>query len=76
LKNLRKAFYLLDDDKDGIIKYDISRLSGSINNNINSPENEGDTVILNIDQFIEIMIRKIISHREKYPGKISYESGN
>jgi len=77
-----RAFNLLDDDHDGIIKYDISRLSEPSpsspimgNRSLSHPfkASDNDTIILNIDQFMEIMIRKIISHREKY-GKIKFES--
>ena len=75
IKNLQKAFYLLDDDKDGIIKYDISRLSEPISQFENPDYDSSDTIILNFDQFIEIMVRKIINHRKRFDGKIVFESG-
>ncbi len=75
IQNLQKAFYLLDDDKDGIIKYDISRLSEPISQFENPEYDSSDTIILNFDQFVEIMVRKIINHRKRFEGKISFESG-
>jgi len=76
IKNLQKAFYLLDDDKDGIIKYDISRLSEPISQFENPEYDSSDTIILNFEQFIEIMVRKVINHRKRFEGKIIFECGN
>jgi hypothetical protein len=66
---------LLDDDRDGIIKYDISRLSEPISQFENPEYDSSDTIILNFDQFIEIMVRKIINHKKRFEGKIVFESG-
>jgi Ca2+-binding EF-hand superfamily protein len=86
LINLRKAFNLLDKNNKGYIKYDINKIYESnfeIKFNFRIVEKydnlvrDQDTVIINFDQFMEIMSNNIIINRNKFgTDKIQFESGN
>ena len=88
LKNLKKAFILLDKENTGVISYDVKKLSECnyflyFNwvvdnlNNLQIPDSGNeDQVFLNFDQFIEIMTNNIIKNRETFGrDKIVFESG-
>lgn len=88
LKNLKKAFILLDKENTGVISYDVKKLSECnyflyFNwvvdnlNNLQMPDSGNeDQVFLNFDQFIEIMTNNIIKNRETFGrDKIVFESG-
>jgi len=69
VRNIKKAFNLLDTEKIGLIKYEKVKIE-----DVSKYQMEGDFVILNLDQFMEIMIEKILFHRKKYKDKILFES--
>lgn len=74
LINLKKAFISLDEDSDGLIEYDIKKITEL--NKYDLPVSEGNKkVIINEKQFMNIMIDNIINNRKKF-GKesTSYES--
>ncbi len=79
--NLKKAFELLDEDKDGKILYDVKKIS-KIKKKKNEEEIErlkkssiNDNILLNFDQFMNLMTENIIYNRQKF-GKeaVIYES--
>ena len=74
LKNLKKAFISLDEDSDGLIEYDVKKITELNKYNL-SDSDENKKVIINENQFMEIMIDNIINNRKKF-GKEStkYES--
>jgi Ca2+-binding EF-hand superfamily protein len=81
LMNLKKAFELLDEDKDGKILYDVKKIS-KIKKKRNEEEIEklkkssiNDNILLNFDQFMNLMTENIIYNRQKF-GKeaVIYES--
>jgi Ca2+-binding EF-hand superfamily protein len=81
LMNLKKAFELLDEDKDGKILYDVKKIS-KIKKKKNEEEIErlkkssiNDNILLNFDQFMNLMTENIIYNRQKF-GKeaVIYES--
>ena len=74
LINLKKAFMSLDDDSDGVIEYDVHKITEL--NIFDLPISEGNKKVkINENQFMNIMIDNIISNRKKF-GKEStiYES--
>ena len=74
LINLKKAFMSLDDDSDGLIEYDVNKITEL--NKFDLPISEGNKKVkINENQFMNIMIDNIISNRKKF-GKEStiYES--
>ena len=81
LMNLKKAFELLDEDKDGKILYDVKKIS-KIKKKKNEEEIErlknsamNDNILINFDQFMNLMTDNIIYNRQKF-GKeaVIYES--
>ena len=81
LMNLKKAFELLDEDNDGKILYDVKKIS-KIKKKKNEEEIErlkkssiNDNILLNFDQFMNLMTENIIYNRQKF-GKeaVIYES--
>lgn len=79
--NLKKAFELLDEDKDGKILYDVKKIS-KIKKKKNEEEIErlknssmNDNILINFDQFMNLMTDNIIYNRQKF-GKeaVIYES--
>ena len=79
--NLKKAFELLDEDKDGKILYDVKKIS-KIKKKKNEEEIErlknssmNDNILINFDQFMNLMTENIIYNRQKF-GKeaVIYES--
>jgi Ca2+-binding EF-hand superfamily protein len=81
LMNLKKAFELLDEDKDGKILYDVKKIS-KIKKKKNEEEIErlknsamNDNILINFDQFMNLMTENIIYNRQKF-GKeaVIYES--
>ena len=74
LKNLKKAFISLDEDSDGLIEYDTKKITELNKYNIPASD-ENKKVIINENQFMNIMIDNIINNRKKF-GKEStkYES--
>ena len=81
LMNLKKAFELLDEDKDGKILYDVKKIS-KIKKKRNEEEIErlkkssiNDNILINFDQFMNLMTDNIIYNRQKF-GKeaVIYES--
>jgi Ca2+-binding EF-hand superfamily protein len=81
LRNLKKAFELLDKDKTGVIRYDIKKIPESMSN-LNLVEKfqgdidkENDEAILNLEQFLDIMTYNIHNFRQKYSDKVVFESG-
>ena len=81
LMNLKKAFELLDEDKDGKILYDVKKIS-KIKKKKKEEEIErlkkssiNDNILLNFDQFMNLMTENIIYNRQKF-GKeaVIYES--
>jgi len=81
LMNLKKAFELLDEDKDGKILYDVKKIL-KIKKKRNEEEIEklkkssiNDNILLNFDQFMNLMTENIIYNRQKF-GKeaVIYES--
>jgi Ca2+-binding EF-hand superfamily protein len=81
LRNLKKAFELLDKDKSGVIRYDIKKIPESkfVNNKVEKftgeIDNENDEAILNLEQFIDIMTYNILNFRKKYSDRVVFESG-
>jgi Ca2+-binding EF-hand superfamily protein len=86
LINLRKAFNLLDKEKTGLISYDIKKIleSKKLFKNIilqivqqyNNIVVDNGNVVINFDQFMEIMTNNILNNRSKYGSdKIVFESG-
>ena len=74
LVNLRNAFNHLDTNKDGLIEYDIRKL-GDINKFDLPVEEPNGKTILNLKQFMEIMVDNILQNRKKFGNEaISYES--
>ena len=74
LINLKKAFISLDLDSDGFIEYDVNKITEL--NKYDLPVSEGNKkIIINENQFMNIMIDNIIENRKKF-GKesTSYES--
>ena len=74
LINLKKAFMSLDDDSDGLIEYDVNKITEL--NKFDLPISEGNKKVkINENQFMNIMIDNIINNRKKF-GKEStiYES--
>ena len=72
LMNLKKAFELLDEDKDGKILYDVKKIS-KIKKKRNEEEIEklkkssiNDNILLNFDQFMNLMTENIIYNRQKF----------
>ena len=74
LKNLKKAFLSLDEDSDGLIEYDTKKITELNKYNLSALD-ENKKVIINENQFMNIMIDNIINNRKKF-GKEStrYES--
>ena len=74
LINLKKAFLSLDEDSDGLIQYDVNKITEL--NKYDLPIMEGNKkVTINENQFMNIMIDNIISNRKKFGGEsTSYES--
>ena len=74
LINLKKAFLSLDEDSDGLIQYDVNKITEL--NKYDLPISEGNKkVTINENQFMNIMIDNIISNRKKFGGEsTSYES--
>jgi len=83
LVNLKKAFELLDDDKDGKILYDVKKISKIKKHNKEEIErlkktdstSLNDNILINFDQFMNLMIDNIIYNRQRF-GKeaVIYES--
>ena len=80
LMNLKKAFELLDEDKDGKILYDVKRISKIKKKNEEEIErlkksSINDNILINFDQFMNLMTDNIIYNRQKF-GKeaVIYES--
>ena len=80
LMNLKKAFELLDEDKDGKILYDVKKISKIKKKNEEEIErlkksSINDNILLNFDQFMNLMTENIIYNRQKF-GKeaVIYES--
>ena len=74
LVNLKKAFLHLDTNDDGLIEYDIKKLDDINKFDLPVDEPNGKTII-NLNQFMEIMIDNILKNREKFGTEsISYES--
>ena len=74
LINLKKAFLSLDQDSDGLIEYDVKKITEL--NKYDLPISEGNKKVkINERQFMNIMIDNIIDNRKKF-GKesTSYES--
>ena len=74
LINLKKAFLSLDQDSDGLIEYDVKKITEL--NKYDLPISEGNKKVkINERQFLNIMIDNIIDNRKKF-GKesTSYES--
>ena len=74
LINLKKAFISLDEDSDGLIEYDVKKITEL--NKYDLPISEGNKKVkINENQFMNIMIDNIINNRKKF-GKesTSYES--
>lgn len=67
---------MLDTDNQGLIKYERSKLDdGEIYfNKVSKYQIEDDFVILNLNDYMNIMIEKIIHHRKQYSDKIAFES--
>ena len=63
LKNLKKAFISLDEDSDGLIEYDTKKITELRKYNIPSSD-ENQKVIINENQFMNIMIDNIINNRK------------
>ena len=74
LINLKKAFTSLDDDSDGLIEYDVNKITEL--NKYDLPVSEGNKKIkINEKQFMNIMIDNIINNRKKFGQEsTSYES--
>ena len=81
LMNLKKAFELLDEDKDGKILYNVKKISKKKKKK-NEEEIErlkkssiNDNILINFDQFMNLMTDNIIYNRQKF-GKeaVIYES--
>ena len=83
LRNLNKAFLMLDKENTGIITYDINKIAESKFMIINivekypevKPDDQGK-VELNFRQFMDVMTNTILNNRKKFGNeKISFESG-
>ena len=74
LINLKKAFISLDQDSDGLIEYDVKKITEL--NKYELPIEEGNKKIkINENQFMNIMIDNIINNRNKYGREsTTYES--
>ena len=74
LINLKKAFISLDEDSDGLIEYDVKKITEL--NKYDLPIAEGNKKIkINENQFMNIMIDNIINNRKKYGREsTAYES--
>ena len=74
LINLKKAFISLDEDSDGLIEYDVKKITEL--NKYDLPVSEGNKKVkINEKQFMNIMIDNIINNREKFGREsTSYES--
>jgi len=77
IRNIKKAFDILDTENKGLIKYDKTKFEDSyISSKLASKyEIENEFIILNLDSYLKIMIEKIIHHRKQYNDKILFESG-
>lgn len=83
LKNLKKAFISLDKDNSGKIAYDVKKISDSILlfyiivNKYDLPvEDDNGKVIIDFQQFMQIMTENIITNRKKFGQEATqYESG-
>ena len=74
LVNLKKAFLHLDTNQDGLIEYDIKKLDDINKFDLPVDEPNGKTII-NLNQFMEIMVDNILKNRKKFGSEsISYES--
>ena len=74
LVNLKKAFLHLDSNQDGLIEYDIKKLDDINKFDLPVDEPNGKTII-NLNQFMEIMIDNITRNRKKFGNDTtSYES--
>jgi hypothetical protein len=78
LKNIKKAFAMLDTDNKGLIRYEQAKIEDgkylSIICLVTRYQTEDEFVILDLDQFMEIMTEKIIHHRKQFSDKIAFES--
>ena len=65
LINLKKAFLSLDTDSDGLIQYDVNKITEL--NKYDLPISEGNKKVkINENQFMNIMIDNIINNRKKF----------
>ena len=74
LINLKKAFLSLDEDSDGLIEYDVNKITEL--NKYDLAISEGNKkVIISENQFMNVMIDNIINNRKKFGREsTSYES--
>ncbi len=74
LINLKKAFISLDEDSDGLIEYDVNKITEL--NKYDLPVSEGNKKVkINERQFMNIMIDNIINNRKKFGREsTTYES--
>ena len=74
LINLKKAFISLDEDSDGLIEYDVNKITEL--NKYDLPVSEGNKKVkINESQFMNIMIDNIINNRKKFGREsTTYES--
>ena len=69
---------MLDSDNQGFIKLEKSKIDDSeiLSNIVSKYPIEGEFVILKLDDYMSIMIDKIIHHRKQYSDNIAFESSN
>ena len=74
LINLKKAFLSLDEDSDGVIEYDVNKITEL--NKYDLPISEGNKKVkISENQFMDIMIDNIINNRKKFGREsTNYES--